>query len=72
MDEQVPTLRDALLSRRDWQQIADKQRSTMFAASVGAMSQARLEAFVQSLDLLDDSALAGLDSALQVIPHLRR
>ena len=61
MRMQVPTLRESLLGRDDWQQIADKQRSTVFGEQASAVSRARLEAFVQSLDLLDDAGLSGLD-----------
>ena len=58
--EQVPALRDSLLRRKDWEQIAHQQRNTVFRAASGSLTRARLEAFMQSLDILDDDPLAGL------------
>ena len=49
---QVPSLREALLNCCEWQQIADKQRTSVFGGAQ-SVSRSRLEAFMQSLDLLD-------------------
>ena len=59
---QVPTLRETMLKRNDWQQIADKQRATVFSESASMSGRSRLEAFMKSLELFDDDVLAGQDS----------
>ena len=65
---QVPTVRDALLKRDDWQRIAQQQLATTFARNGTALNQARLEAFMRALDLPDDDAVHGAGITQVALP----
>ncbi|KAK9815647.1 hypothetical protein WJX72_007380 [[Myrmecia] bisecta] len=51
--EQVPTLRDALLRRNDWQQIADRQRGSVFGRGAAQLlSKRRMDEMLKAFDFM--------------------
>ncbi len=53
MPAQVPMLRDSLLQRSDWQQVADRQRGTVFGRGAGQLlSKQRMDEIMKTFDFM--------------------
>ncbi|KAK9802993.1 hypothetical protein WJX73_006147 [Symbiochloris irregularis] len=66
--EQVPSIREALLRRSDWEKLAMQQKETFFGRDTQELSHSRLQAFMRALNLADGSDAIAESTGQQAAP----